>query len=251
MPGIDYQLLANPYATDDVYAVGLFGSHARGDYGSYSDIDIVRFLEVEKEPRTNLVNGNFVVVSDVSPARVEKWFSSPEAATETMRGLTCAKPLIDPDQYLSKLIHRAQNFVWTVEMQRKANVAVSDMMVGWIEEVQKSLEGLRRGDIGRMLNGKHGLTWGMLKVMRVKNGVLLSGDNGSYSEVLEELGADSCWSNLCAEAFGVDGSYSLEEELTAGLRLYRLTAEMIAEDLVPEHRVLVEEVVARITSEGI
>ena len=251
MPGIDYQLLANNYASDDVYAIGLFGSHARGDYGSYSDIDIVRFRELEEKPSTNLVDGNFVVVSDASPAEVETWFSSPEVVTRTIRGLTCAKPLIDPDGYLSRLIHRAQNFTWTAEMQSKANLVAGDMMVGWIEEVQKSLEGLRRNDVGRMLNGKHGLTWGMLNVMRVKNGVLISGDNGSYLEVLEEMGADSTWSNFCREAFGVGGKYSLEEELTAGLRLYRLTLEMIAEDLVPKHRNLVEEVVERITFESI
>ena len=251
MSGIDYQLLANTYASDDVYAIGLFGSHARGDYGSYSDVDIVRFREQKEKPGTDLVDGNFVVVSDVSPAEVKMWFLSPEEATRTIRGLTYSKPLIDPDGYLSRLIQRAQKFTWTAEMQSKANLVASDMMIGWIEEVQKSLEGLRRNDVGRMLNGKHGLTWGMLNVMRVKNGVLLSGDNGAYLEVLEEMGADSSWSNFCREAFGVDGRYSLEEELTAGLRLYRLTSEMIAEDLVLEHRILVEEVVERITLEGI
>jgi hypothetical protein len=37
-------------------------------------------------------------------------------------------------------------------------------MVGWCEEVNKALEGLRRThNIGRLLNGCHGLSWGSIR----------------------------------------------------------------------------------------
>ena len=248
MRNIDYDALASRFLVDGVCSIALMGSHARGDSGRYSDIDIVRFWQVSKprEASTYLIENHFVVVSNVSPNEVEAWFTSPEMATECIKGVTLSKILWDRDGYFEKLKKRAESFVWDSEMQARANASVSLMMVGLIEEVQKALEGRRRNDPGRLLNGKHGLTWWLLKVMRIQKGILLSGDNGAYPEVLARMGEESEWSSLCKDAFGVVGRASLQSEIEAGLKLYALTAELLADVLEPTDKAMINEVVNRI-----
>jgi hypothetical protein len=66
-------------------------------------------------------------------------------------------------------------------MQARANQQASAMLVGWFEEVHKGLAGLQQNDIGRLLNARHGLSWGLGRVMKVQRGILMSGDNAVKS----------------------------------------------------------------------
>lgn len=250
---IDYEAIAQRFLEGNVLSIGLFGSHARGDFGRYSDIDVVRFGETWEGPesQTYLIDDHFVVVSNVTSKAVSNWFSCPDAATQNLAGVRSAKVLVDSDAYLAGIIDRALAFEWDDAMQEKANELASSLMVGWIEEVQKSLEGLRRNDLGRLLNGKHGLTFGMLNVMRIRLGVFLSGDNGLFPEVLEALGHNSKWSTLCKTAFGVDGNATLQQEVAAGLTLYSLTAELLHDVLTRDDALLIDEITLRISREGI
>jgi hypothetical protein len=52
-----------------VHARVLMGNYARGEAGSYSDIDVVRFTEETHLPGavSNLMGGHLVVASDVTP----------------------------------------------------------------------------------------------------------------------------------------------------------------------------------------
>ncbi|MDP7146017.1 MAG: nucleotidyltransferase domain-containing protein [Pseudomonadales bacterium] len=251
MQDIDYQALASKFLIDGIASIVLMGSHARGDFGLYSDIDIVRFwqeMPEEHELVTYLIDSHFVVVSNVSTNQVEDWFLSPEMATEFIKGVMQSKVLWDRDGYFAAIKKRADCFVWDDGMQARADALVSSMVVGWIEEVQKALQGLRGNDPGRLLNGKHGLTWGLLKVMRIHKGLLLTGDNGAYPEMLACMGEDSEWSSLCRNAFGVEGETSLYAEIEAGLKLYALTAELLSGRLNTKDKELIDEAVTRINN---
>ncbi len=218
-------------------AMALMGSHARDEACEFSDVDVVGFLADEEDRRpaaTHLVDGHFVNVSDVSPAGVETWFNDPRESTECIAGVRTARPLWDPDGHFRSIQERARSFVWDGRMQAKANEYSSSEMVGWIEEAMKGLEGLRTGDEGRMLNARHGLSWGLTNVMRVQRGILLASDNGSYAEVATALGNECEWVVVSRTAFGLDNS-TLVEQVTAGLRLYALTYDLLVDVLKPDH----------------
>lgn len=241
--------LAARFDAPGVKALVLAGSHARGDAGPYSDVDLMRFVAAHDarpaEPGSYLLEGRLVVVSDVTQAAVERWFDAPEEAVKVVAGLRCAKPLFDREGTFAAVQKRAREFVWDESMQRKADAWASREMVGWIEEVHKGLEGLRRDDPGRLLHACFGCSWGLSRVVQVQRGVLLSGDNAFYDEVAEAVGRDSEWVRLWRRAFGVAGRdgacVPLRERVKAGLRLYALTAAMLAETLEPGDRPLVDE----------
>lgn len=253
---IDFIALAHRFDAPGVQAIVLMGSHARGDAGPYSDVDLVRFVEEAQGELagagTHLLDGQLVVVSNVTPSQVEPWFSEPAQATTTIAGLRTAHALLDRSATFAALQARAQAFVWTEALQVKADLWASAQMVGWIEEVHKGLEGLRRRDPGRLLNANFGLSWGLSSVLKVQRGVLLSGDNGFFAEVAAAVGPDHRWSELCAIAFGVADIQgrppSLCERVVAGLQLYAVTADLLGAALQPAHAPLVAETVALINT---
>src|SRR5690242_1913514 len=108
-----------------VRALALMGSHARGEAGPYSDVDVVRFLHDGERNAAGagsyLHEGHLVVVSDVAPTQVEQWFSEPKAAVNTIVGLRHLQPLWDPTGYVAALQARAEAFVWDATLQERAN----------------------------------------------------------------------------------------------------------------------------------
>jgi hypothetical protein len=152
----------------------------------------------------------------------------------------------------ARLQQRAEAFTWDEEIQARANAWASEQMVGWIEEVHKGLEGLRRNNIGRLLNARFGLSWGLSRVVQVQRGVFLSGDNDFFTAVENAVGRDTEWARLRRIVFSVGGigenPPTLHEQIVAGLRLYIVTAEMLEGILRPADAPLVEQTVARIRS---
>lgn len=249
---IDFNALAERFRCPDVRAIVLMGSYARREPGVFSDVDLVRFLGADgpaRDAETHLVQQTFVVVSDVTPPQVDAWFTKAQEASACIAGVRTARALRDPEGVFRNIQERAHAFVWDEAMQAKADAWASSEMVGWIEEVQKGLQGLRDCDEGRMLNARYGLSWGLTNVMRVQRGVLITGDNATYSEVVESLGADSLWARLSRQAFGIAGGLALQEQVRAGLQLYVLTAELLWEEIRPAHAKLVKEAIRRIRCE--
>ena len=246
---VPLEQLIQRFDAPGVQAIVLMGSYARGEAGPYSDIDVVRFSLGAELPGVGsyLVDGYLVVVSDITSGQVERWFTEPEAATDSIMGVSSAQVLLDRDGYFAGIQARARAFAWDQAMQERANQCASAMLVGWIEEVHKGLAGLQRNDIGRLLNARHGLSWGLGRVMKVQRGMLMSGDNAFYDELTQEMGQQSVWMRLLRIAFGIESEEgkapTLSEQVRAGLRLYILTAELLAPVLRMEDRPLITHTV--------
>lgn len=248
----DFKTLATQFDLTEVRSLVLMGSYARGDSGLYSDVDLVRFTvrEVEKLPGngSHLIGNRLVVVSQVTPNQVEKAFTEPEVTVEVIAGLRNGTTLIDKEGFFATIQQRAHDFQWDNTMQAKANVWASQQMVGWIEEVHKGLEGLQRGDSGRLLHAQFGCSWGLARVMCVQRGVLLTGDNTLVAQTTESMGVDSEWSRLCRQVFGMGGNFALEDCVQAGLRLYVETAVLLQNTFRPQDAPLIQATVNRINN---
>jgi hypothetical protein len=242
---VPLEQLIQRFDAPGVHAIVLMGSYARGEAGPFSDIDVVRLTDRSELPGAGsyLMDGHLVVVSDVAPGQVERWFSDPEVATDTIMGARSAQALLDRDGYFAGIQTRAQAFVWDQAMQERANQRASAMLVGWIEEVYKGLAGLQHNDIGRLLNARHGLSWGLGRVMKMQRGVLMSGDNAFYDAVAQVMGEQSEWVRVHRTAFGIENEVgtapTLSEQVRAGLQLYILTAELLEPVLQTEDRPLI------------
>ena len=272
------ELFANleDWKTEHTVAFALLGSYARGDAGPHSDVDVVRFVDDDKhedEARTFLLGSRervtrrheyasamhnpqrwLVVRSTVTPSQVESWFSEPGQALNVIAGLRDGRALWDPNGHFAAIQHRAKEFKWTEALQKKADRLAGKEMVGWIEETHKGLEGLRRSDTGRLLNARFGLSWGLAWVMRLHRGVFSTSDNTFFSDAIGIVGPKTRWAKLLHQAFGIatgaDGeTYTLREEVLAGLLLYCETFSLLKESLPQDDYLLIEATVQRIRQE--
>ena len=262
------------WTTDATVAFALVGSYARGDAGPFSDIDVVRFVdddEVENGSRSFLIDGaggwqsadtseasrpsrTLVVRSTATPSLVESWFTEPIQVVNYVAGLREARPLWDPHGAFAAIQGRARRFVWTPELQERASRLAGQEMVGWIEEVHKGLEGLHRDDAGRLLNARFGLSWGLVRAVRVQRGILSDSDNTFLSDAIAAAGRESRWAQLLNSSFGAaqgntDKGPSLHETVRAGLLLYCETFELLREAIAAEHFPLIKETVCLIRSQ--
>ncbi len=222
---------------DHIESIALMGSYSRGDAKPYSDVDIVCFVKPDSsrpDQSIRIIDNKYVVVSYVTPAEADEWFLHPDKATECIGGLRKAVILYDPNHRLKQWKEKAIRFQWTEDLQQKADDYCGEQMVGWLEEVHKALQGLLSDDIGRMLNGLFGLTYGMFKILRVKHGILLEGDNSFYQKVIEHFGAGSEIGKLSEIAFGIKTEANLRVRVIAGLGLFIETAEQVMKDLKEE-----------------
>ena len=275
------------WTTDATVAFALLGSYARGDAGPFSDVDVVRFVSDdshEAEVQSFLIDGKtgsfgaspslvgemserdgvallkrhpqqtLAVRSTATPSQVESWFIEPGQAVNLIAGLRDGYALWDPDGLFAGIQQRARQFQWTEELQEKANCLAAKELVGWIEEVHKGLEGLRRNDIGRLLNARFGLSWGLAWVMRLQRGVLSHSDNAFFDDVVRVVGPESRWSRLLHRAFGLSHGersalVSLHEEVRAGLLLYCETLALLEEAIPQEEYPLIKATVQLIKEE--
>lgn len=246
----DLHQLVALYDGAGVRALALMGSHARGGAGRFSDVDLLRVLAdgVAVSSGSFLVSDRLVVVGDATLAELEARLADPEQAVNVVAGLRAGRPLVDRDGCLAVLQGRARAFRWDAAMQARADAWASQQLVGWCEEAHKGLEGLRRGDEGRLLNARFGLSWGLARVMIVQRGLLLDGDNAFWAALSAEMGAESEWMRLCRGAFGVDGA-SLRAQVKSGLRLYMVTAGLLHGRLRPADVPLIAHTVEIIASE--
>ena len=247
----DFAALARRFDNPGVRAVALMGSHARGDAGPFSDVDLMRLVAADADvpgAGSHLIDGNLVVVSNVPPGAIERWFADPVEAVKTIAGLRVGRVLIDREGIFAQVQTRAAAFVWTPALQAAADVYAGEQMVGLIEEVHKGLEGLRRNDVGRLLNARFGLTWLLSNLMQVQRGVLVQGDNAFFATMTAAMGVDSRWSQLYRQAYGVDAG-DLRAAVTAGLHLYCECARLLDGSLPPTAAAMVAATVQRIYAE--
>ncbi len=249
--------LLERFVPDEASGVMLAGSRARGNAGPFSDVDWVRLAQNDDGlpgDGSYLIDGRLVVVNTLTPSFVEKIFDEPPLACDYVTGLRTAQILLDHKGELALLQRRARDFVWGAAMQSKANLLAAEQLVGIIEEAHKGLEGLRRNDIGRMLNARFGLSWVLSYIMKLQRGVLLSSDNGVWDEVNRAVGETTEWVRYRWAAFGIDdGSGSpppvLRQQILAGLRLYVLTARSMDHALPEREGELIRATVLRIEDE--
>ena len=126
-------------------------------------------------------------------------------------------------------------------MQLLANIQASRSMVGWCEEAQKGLEGLRRtADIGRLLNACHGLSWSLSEVIQIQRGLLISSDNNAFHEVELALGDNREMIELRRRVFGVTDNLTLRERVISGLQFYVLLAEQMSPVWLEDDREIIK-----------
>jgi len=218
---------------NELNALAITGSVAKNSNDEFSDIDILcvvsdAFKKVSSY--IELYDGYYLSFAIIKEKDINSTFFEPEKATDFVNGFKNMIILFEKDSFLTGIREKAVNFIWDENMRKKAAEYVNREIIGWIEEVNKSLGGLKRNDYGRMINGLFGLTFGMFRILKVHGGILLESENAFFERIVEKYEYVEGLKRSSYRAFGIYG-YDIKERTTAGLNLFKIVCEIIKPSL--------------------
>jgi hypothetical protein len=224
-------------------AVWLAGSHARGDAGPYSDLDLgVLAEEAGAGPgyRLSRRDGVLVSVSWGTAERTRASFDDPAVLGAAVPGWRNAVILADPDGVAAALRGVAASWRWTDSREAICNDWVAEQVTGYAEEVQKLLNARERGARPTEAVQRSVLALRLPWIMSVHRRLLYDSENGLWSMVAETIGEP--WASTQACALGTSGE-RFEASSHAALRLYVLAASDARRLLDERQRAVVEPAV--------
>jgi predicted nucleotidyltransferase len=128
---------------DNVIALALVGSYARGNATLYSDVDVLRFVREVPERTKQYIyrHGRLIGISTRTFGQYRKRLTAPEEAIFVVPSIREAHVLLDKEGEFARLQQEAQ--VWTWEpLQATANDYASYVLMVQIEIVHKTLRAL-------------------------------------------------------------------------------------------------------------
>ncbi len=234
------------------------GSHARGEGERYSDVDIHCY--VNQMPANAAVTNFLRYMGDylvsISLTTLEEEYASlgnPKKAIWAIPGLRQLRILLDKDGSITALKEFAIKTEWE-PMQEAANAYASWNLSGCAEEIHKILAGLAKRNESKTLYAVWGLTRELANTLLVQRGILIRSENDFIDLAQVAAGRTSDWTREFRLAIGLERQPPEEPAFigygAASLRLYRETARLLQNIIVPEDGSIVKSTLAIIEEAG-
>lgn len=248
------QSLVTEIDGDDVTAIILGGSYARGEATAYSDVDFLRLVreESQRQPKRYFYRGSYLIsVPTRTIAYYQASITKPEVAIWVVPSLRECKILLDKEGAFAAFQDSLSFFRWE-PLQAKADAWASDMLMLYAEFVHKALGALLNRNETALAYATHELLYTLTWAVAVQRGVLMQSGNSYYAQAQEVAGLDSAWTRyhrmlLCLEPLPTHLSprvlAPVEARGITALRLYQETARLLGTALQPGDRQVIEQAV--------
>ncbi len=227
---------------DNLVAIGLTGSYARGTATPHSDVDIYRFGQQPAKDHYTLrmIDGHLVSITKATIEAKRADLTEPDSAMWAVPGLRQMQILLDKSGELAALKQEAENFQWK-PLQPAADYYASAELMGNAEEAHKILSALSIGDAEMIIYAATGLIFGLARVLLVQRGVLIESENGFFRQAQETAGIASHWSQQFRIATGLEPlADPLRMRGYASLALYEETVRLLRAIIAPEHTEVID-----------
>ena len=216
--------VADELVAEGAGAVVVAGSHARGEAGPDSDLDLLAVGEESYPPRLDVREGVLISVSMQPPARHRESFEEPELMCEGVPGWREALVLRDPSGVGAALVREAREWTWGPREER-CDAWVAEEVTARAETVHKLVSALGRGDPLTASAKRHLLATRLARAMAVHHRVLYGSETRLWGPVSAAMGRE--WAEALRAALGRDGTSSAGS-CVAALRMYGLASDGVA-----------------------
>lgn len=235
---IDREALVGRFVDGRTLALLLVGSHARGDAGPMSDIDLARHVGAPTDHGDLACHvdgqGRLVTVKTLQAAREVFALGRPGMAVWQVPALRQAVILFDRDGGAARLIAQAREFSWE-SLAEAADRHVAGEVAQHAEEALKIAAGVATGRHSQVLYGTLGLVAGLAEAIVVHRRGFIDSENRLFDLALTAMAAEAHWQ----EAFCIAAGYTAsgpEEKGSAALALYAESARLLWHLLDREER---------------
>ena len=197
----------------------LIGSYSRNVQNEFSDIDIIIALKEGHQSFSDnkYLDGIYVSLNYDSYEEMQKNYTDPLKYIKGHIGIVDMVPLFDGENKLEEFRDKCMKIDYLKDFEKKINKYVNKETIDWIEEVNKACNGYFNNDSSKMLAGLHGLTYGILNVLMVSEGLVSSKDG--FLATFKDYFKDNTTYNLIEKAFGVNNT-NIVNRTVDGLMLY-------------------------------
>jgi len=197
----------------------LIGSYSRNEQNEFSDIDIIIALKegYDSYRDNQFIDGIYVSLNYDSASEMKKNYTDPLKYIRGHIGIKDMVLLYDSENKAEDFLNMCFGIDYKKDFEDKIQDYVNNETIDWIEEVNKAVNGFLFNNHDKMLAGLYGITYGMLDVLSVSEGIIRD-KIGVLSTFRNYFGENEV-KFLLESAFGVD-SYNLKERTFSGLLLY-------------------------------
>lgn len=213
--------VADELVGDGAEAVVLVGSHARGDAGPESDVDVLVVGPREFSFRLERRGGLLFSVTSRPLEAYRKELTEPGLICAAVPGWREAVLLHDPDGMAVAVIEEARNWTWG-PLERLCDGWVAEEISSLAEEVHKLCAALRGRRLTTAAAQRSVLAIRLAGVMAVRRRILYGSENRLWDLVSDAMGEG--WRAAQSAALGL-GDEGFGETCRAALRLYGLAAD--------------------------
>ncbi len=197
----------------------LIGSYSRNIQNEFSDVDIIIALKEGHDSYSDnqYINNVYVSLNYDSHEQMIENYMDPFKYIQGHIGIVDMVSLYEEDNKLKEFKEKCLKVDYLKDFKEKINEYVNKETIDWIEEVNKACNGYLNNNPTKMLAGLHGLTYGMLNVLAVSEGLVKSKD-GFLPTFKDYFGYNNTY-NLIERAFGIKDT-NLINRTVDGLMLY-------------------------------
>ncbi len=204
----------------------LIGSYASNNHNEFSDVDIICGLKegFSSYSDNKYIGKKYISINYDSVSDILRNYTEPYKYIMGNSSIKDMVVLYDPSSFLKDFREKCMNIDYLNEFTDKINNYVNKQSIDWIEEVNKAVSGYIYYNPTKMLEGLHGLTYGMLNVLSISEGIVRS--RQGLLPTLEKYFSNKKVYKLLENAFGVI-EMDIKERVYSGLLLYIEIIEII------------------------
>ena len=229
--------VAEGLAEGGAEAVVLVGSHARGDDGPESVVDVLAVGPRTFSLRLERRGGLLVSVTSQPLEAYRRELADPGTLCAAVPGWRGAVVLHDPAGTAVALIEDARAWTWG-PLQKRCDAWVAEEVCALAEEVHKLVSSLRAGRRATAAAQRSVLAARLAGVMAVHRRILYGSENRLWDLVGEAMGEG--WRRTQSEALGL-GDEGFEKTCRAALKLYGLAVDDVYQMFDGRQRAVVRQ----------
>jgi predicted nucleotidyltransferase len=242
--------LAQQLLNENVHAVALTGSFARGDAAADSDLDLVCLVNdpnlISKPEQLHVELGRLVSTTYVTLAHKLRELTQPQWVIHAAPAWQDARVLVDREGALAQLQEAAHAVDWTA-LRPAAVTYAAEQLTHQVEVALKLIRFMRSGALGQCAVYVLELVQIVAESLAVYGQLQIRSGNEFLNRVSAFVDPESALGRALDRATGRDlAATTLEARTHAALAMYRGAAELLWPDLSPAQQTVIRTALHRL-----